>query len=177
MIRGRFYRISLVFALLGGVPSATHAQGAAKRPTCDAPEYGQFRFWVGDWNVTGLKGEQLGTNRVTLEENGCLIHEHWVGTGGSTGQSFNFYDRSDGKWHQIWVSNDGETLLMIGKLSGNELMYTMERITGKGVMVNHRLSFTRNADGSVHQFWQISTDHGKTWRVAFDGLYRKKGAL
>ncbi|MEP6572859.1 MAG: hypothetical protein ABJD11_09185 [Gemmatimonadota bacterium] len=145
-------------------------------PRCDTPEYAQFRFWVGDWTVTGAGGKTVGTNRVTLEEEGCLIHEHWEGAGGSTGQSFNFYDRSDGKWHQVWVSNDGETLFLTGSVVGNELVYTMERPAPEGKIVNHRLTFTLNADGSVHQLWQTSTDHGASWEVAFDGLYRKQSA-
>ena len=148
---------------------------AMNAPRCDTPEYAQFRYWVGDWTVTGVGGKTVGTNRVTLEEDGCLIHEHWDGVGGSTGQSFNFYDRSDGKWHQVWVSNDGGTLFLTGNVVGNELVYTMERPAPGGKSVSHRLTFTLNADGSVRQFWQTSTDHGASWQVAFDGLYRKQG--
>ena len=36
------------------------------------------------------------------------------------------------------------------------------------------LSFTKNTDGTVRQFWRSSNDGGATWTVAFDGLYRKR---
>src|SRR5205085_11883872 len=68
------------------------AQSPPARPKCDAPEYRQFDFWVGDWDVTA-GGQRAGTNLVTLEEGGCLIHEHWAGAKGGTGQRLNFYDR------------------------------------------------------------------------------------
>jgi hypothetical protein len=45
--------------------------------------------------------------------------------------------------------------------------------------VSHLLAFTRmngNPD-RVHQLWKTSTDGGKTWAVAFDGIYvRRKGS-
>ena len=35
-----------------------------------------------------------------------------------------------------------------------------------------RITWTPNADGSVRQHWETSTDDGKTWKTSFDGLYR-----
>ena len=37
-----------------------------------------------------------------------------------------------------------------------------------------RITWTSNPDGTVRQHWEQSTDGGKTWTTAFDGLYRKK---
>jgi hypothetical protein len=37
-----------------------------------------------------------------------------------------------------------------------------------------KLTFTPNADGTVRQFWEQSTNDGKTRTVAFDGLYVRK---
>jgi len=31
-------------------------------------------------------------------------------------------------------------------------------------------------DGTVRQLWEQSVDGGKTWSVAFDGLYTRKAA-
>src|SRR6266536_968019 len=85
----------------------------AAQPKCDSAEYRQFDFWLGDWDVT-TQGQRAGANLVTLEEGGCLIHEHWAGAKGGTGQSLNFYNREDGRWHQVWVSNSGEVLNLTG---------------------------------------------------------------
>ncbi len=145
---------------------------AQAAPKCDTPDHRAFDFWVGDWDVTE-KGKPAGTNRVTLEESGCVIHEHWIGTSGSTGQSFNFFDRQIGRWRQVWIDNGGNPL----DLSGG---YQDRRMTLAGVTaaptgpIRQKITFTNNPDATVRQLWESSTDDGRTWSVAFDGLYRKK---
>jgi hypothetical protein len=145
----------------------------AARPKCDVPEYRQFDFWVGDWDVTA--GDQrAGTNLVTVEEGGCLIHEHWAGAKGGTGQSLNFYNREDGRWHQVWVSNSGEVLNLTGGYADGTLTFRGESKQADGTRLQHRLSFHANPDRSVRQFWEVSSDGGATWTSSFDGLYRKR---
>jgi hypothetical protein len=164
----------LVALLLAGSGVATpRVHGQTAPPRCDATEFRQFDFWVGDWNVTS-SGQPVGTNRVTLEEDGCVVHEHWTGAQGGTGQSFNYYDRIDGQWHQMWVSNSGNVLDLAGTLADDTLTFRGQRRQRDGSTLQHRLSFHANPDGSVRQLWQTSTDGGATWSVAFDGLYRKK---
>ena len=142
-------------------------------PRCDDPKYRQLDFWVGDWNVTG-GGKQAGTNLVTQEESGCLVHEHWTGAGGGTGQSFNFYDRDDGAWHQVWVSSNGNVLNLTGHYADGTLTYVGENRKPDGSTLRHRLSFHANPDGTVRQFWETSSDGGSTWATSFDGLYAKR---
>src|SRR5207248_4997217 len=49
---------------------------ASMKP-CATPEYRQSDFWVGNWEVRSPEGEVVGTNDVTLEQEGCLVVEHW----------------------------------------------------------------------------------------------------
>jgi hypothetical protein len=35
------------------------------------------------------------------------------------------------------------------------------------------MSYSRNADGSVRQFGEVSPDGGATWTTSFDFTYRK----
>lgn len=92
-----------------------HARTATTpRPDCTSAPFRQFDFWVGDWVVTSRRGDTVGTNRVTLEEDGCIVHEHWKGSKGGTGQSFNYFDRQDARWHQIWIDNAGSVLNLAG---------------------------------------------------------------
>jgi hypothetical protein len=141
-------------------------------PRCDDPKYRQLDFWVGDWNVTS-SGKRAGTNLVTQEESGCLVHEHWTGAGGGTGQSFNFYDRSDGLWHQVWVSSSGMTLFLSGQYADGKLVYSGIAPGPQGAPQQQRLAFFRNADGTVRQLWESRSD-GKQWQSVFDGLYVRK---
>ena len=46
------------------------------------------------------------------------------------------------------------------------------RKTDSGVDVQ-RITWSKNADATVRQVWESSTDGGKTWTVAFDGKYVK----
>jgi hypothetical protein len=156
-------------------PAAAQTQPPApvKQPDCSAAEYRQLDFWVGEWNVT-MGGRQAGTSRITAEESGCVIHEHWTGGQGGTGQSFNFYNRQTGKWRQVWVASNGSSLDFSGTLVDGSLAYTGETTTPAGGRVLHKLTFTPNADGTVRQFWETSADEGATWKVAFDGRYARK---
>lgn len=168
-------RILFSLLVLGALQpgSVAMAQGAAQS-NCTVPEARQFDFWVGSWNVT-VAGKQAGTNDVTLEENGCVLHEHWTGTqGSSTGQSFNFFDRTISQWHQFWVDNGGNYLHLTGTYSDGKLALTGTAPGPDGKPADQRLTFFKNADGSVRQFWEMSSDHGATWQVAFDGLYRRR---
>lgn len=160
-------------SLLALILLATALTAQGTRPKCDSAEFRQFDFWVGNWNVT-IGDHQAGTNLVTLEEDGCVVHEHWTGSKGGTGQSFNFYDRRDRKWHQIWVANDGSSLFLTGGLTGNTLTLEGDTPQPDGSTVRNRISFRNNPDHTVRQLWETSSDNGSTWTPAFDGLYRKR---
>ena len=45
--------------------------------------------------------------------------------------------------------------------------------SGKDRELEARLKLEPNADGTVRQLWETSSDDGKTWAASFDGLYRK----
>lgn len=61
----------------------------------------EFAFWVGDWNALGANGTQVGTNRIELQEKGCLIVEHWTNASGHTGQGINYIDPVDRTWRKL----------------------------------------------------------------------------
>lgn len=171
-MRQGFLAGAVGLALLVGYSSG-EAQSGPVKVGCTEADSRQFDFWVGDWNVT-VQGTQAGTNEITLEENGCVIHEHWVGARGGTGQSFNFYDRGIGKWHQFWVDNQGNYLHLTGDYADNRLVLSGTAPGPDGKPQQQRLTFFRNGDGTVRQLWESSADQGQSWQVSFDGLYRKK---
>ena len=141
-------------------------------PTCDAPEHRQFDFWLGEWDVTGPKGQAAGRNAITSGLNGCVVHERWTGAGGMRGESFNTWDRTRKRWHQTWVSSTGNLLVLEGGIVNGAMQMTGETTSPKGPVLN-RITWTPAQDGSVRQFWETSVDGGQTWQAAFDGRYRR----
>jgi hypothetical protein len=136
--------------------------------TCDLPEHRQFDFWVGQWVVTNAAGQPAGESMVSGILGGCAVFEEW--SGGTVGKSLNFYDRADGRWHQTWIGSDGQALYLGGGLDADGRMVLEQ----KGDERHDRITWTRNADGTVGQLWELSTDGGTTWSVLFDGTYRRK---
>ena len=147
--------------------------GVPPRP-CDAPQYRQFDFWIGDWDVTA-DGQPAGTNSVHSIHGGCAIQENWQGTGpgGISGTSFNIYDSSTGRWHQTWVDASGLLLQLDGGWMNGSMVLSGSRSTLTAGQVIDRITFTPNEDGSVRQLWEASRDDGATWTTVFDGLYVK----
>jgi hypothetical protein len=156
----------------GFFSGAAQVQAAPKY--CATPEYRQFDFWLGDWNVTNPAGKLAGTNNVTLIEDGCVLQEHWQSAGGSAGTSFNLYNAATKQWHQTWVDNSGGLLLLDGGLSNGAMVLTQNRRLPDGSAALERITWTPLASDRVRQLWDRSMDGGKHWRVIFDGIYTRK---
>lgn len=163
-----------MFVLLGLLSTTLLAQ---QQPApCSEPEYRQFDFWIGEWEVFNPAGEKVGENRIERVLNGCALHENWRSAKSAfTGNSYNTYDESRKLWHQTWVDNSGQLLLLQGGLdkAGRMVLQGERAARGGEGKVMDRITWTPNADGSVRQFWEASKDGGRSWDVVFDGLYRK----
>jgi len=173
----------LAAAGLVGATTQGAAQAAANAPppaaraaACTSPEFRQFDFWVGEWEVTKRDGQIAGVNHITPILRGCVLHEDWRGAQGGTGQSFNIYDAATGKWRQTWVADDGVVLLLEGGLVDEEMVLTGRRPSRQrpGTTILDRVTWTPLAGGDVRQLWEISEDDGATWRTVFDGRYAKR---
>ena len=151
------------------LPIGAGAQGPPPQD-CSAAEYRQFDFWIGEWAVTNA-GTPAGTNRIEAAMKGCAIVEQWTSARGGRGTSLNFYDRATKQWSQAWIDESGNALHLRGGLvDGRMVLSSAPRETGKGLDVQ-RITWSKNADGTVRQLWESSLDGGRTWSVAFDGSY------
>ena len=165
----RFRRLALT-TMVFLMPLLPAAQ-SIKPASCDSPEHRQFDFWIGNWEVTTPDGKPPGRNSITRELNGCVLHEHWSGAGGMNGASFNIWDRVKKQWHQTWVSDNGNLLLLDGSFQSGAMQ--LSGVSGPpNQPVTNRITWSPAADGSVRQHWEVSNDGGKTWKTAFDGQYR-----
>src|SRR4051812_20302862 len=146
---------------------------ASMKP-CTAPEYRQFDFWVGDWEVHSPGGPVVGTNDVTHEQEGCLVVEHWKSSEGvQTGSSFNYYDIRDKKWHQLYIDNSGNAgafPAMAGTLQDGKMVLLTDDKAG----TFSRWTWYVVKPGAVRQMGEQTTDGGKHWNTTWDSTYVKK---
>ncbi|OEK01375.1 hypothetical protein BFP97_07525 [Roseivirga sp. 4D4] len=143
-------------------------------PCLGSANYRHFDFWIGEWDVL-VNGRKVGDNSITMAKGGCAIHENYTTAGNYAGQSINFFDPIDKKWHQHWVGSGGDVYNYLETKRESGLLQFQSKFMGPtGNISLSRLTFTLNDDGTVRQLFEGSTDEGKTWTPSFDGLYRKK---
>lgn len=135
-----------------------------RSPACQAPEYAQFDFWKGNWKVRVQSGNLAGTNLVHRVA-GCGVQENWRDTGSGGGVSLNMYDPRSERWTQVWVDSSGGSLVMMGKLVGDEMVLD-QVING----TDDRVTWTPLEDGRVRQHW-VRGPVGGTLTEVFDGYY------
>ncbi|MGB5591645.1 MAG: hypothetical protein WBN31_11925 [Gammaproteobacteria bacterium] len=140
------------------------------------PVFRQFDFWVGAWEVKGSDGTFYGNNRISSEEQGCVLVERWSSATGSTGMSINYYDANTREWVQIW-NGLGIQIQYRGGLQGESMVLTggIHYLTS-GDQRDFRGTWTPMDDGVVRQFFEESTDGGETWNTWFDGYYHPLAA-
>lgn len=156
----------LTIALLATASAAALAQPPK---ACTGPEHRQFDFWIGEWGVTHPAGRNAGDNTIYPILGGCAISENWHGSAGGRGYSYSAYDRDRQVWHQTWVDEQGNLLLLEGQFTAGQMV--LSGTQGKQL---HRVTWEARKDGTVRQHWEASEDEGRNWKTQFDGLYRKK---
>ena len=128
-----------------------------------------FDFWLGEWDVYDPDGKHVGRNSITAPYPTGALAEHWRGDGGVEGHSLNSWDPERGCWHQTWIDSTGGMLLLDGGVQDGAMV-----LAGVTADAQQRITWTSD-DGGVRQLWETSTDDGSTWKVAFDGRYRRSG--
>ncbi|HWC97611.1 MAG TPA: hypothetical protein VG456_12690 [Candidatus Sulfopaludibacter sp.] len=139
------------------------------KPCLSNPEYQQFDFWLGEWDVQ-VAGQTVARSRIEKVSEGCIVQENWMPFIGNEGKSWNYYEAATGKWEQLWISTGGITRYW-GKLEGPRMVFQGTQAQVNGPTLQHRLSFTPLEGGRVRQLSEQSQDEGKTWTVGFDGIY------
>ncbi len=143
-------------------------------PCLSRPENRQLDFWVGQWDVY-FNDRKVGESSITLAQGGCAIHESYTTSGNFSGQSINFYNPHDKKWHQYWVSSTGGVITFDESDQGEGMLqFTGTATAPNGKVSLNRMTFSRNGDGTVRQLIENSNDNGKIWSTGFDGLYKPR---
>ncbi len=165
MIKFGFALLAMALCIL-----PAHAQDAPP-PDCSGSEYRAFDFWLGAWDAYITGTETLaGRSTIAAADKGCVITEHWRSQRADySGRSLNIYDRGSGRWEQFWVDSQGVLVHFIGGRIENGMQLTAAPRAAGGQ--SSRMTFTRNADGSVRQFGEVSSD-GAAWTAEYDFTYR-----
>jgi tetratricopeptide repeat protein len=144
-------------------------------PCSARPEYRQFDFWIGEWNVVSTQGEQpAGTSSIQQILDSCVILENWSGAGGGSGKSFNIFDAAQNHWEQIWVDAFGSLTKFVGGIQIGVMDYRAESVGSDGKKTLRRLRFAKLDADRVRQWSVMSTDDGKTWTPEYDLTYIRK---
>ena len=140
---------------------------------CCEGEYRNFDFWSGNWQVTS-NDQVAGTNNIYFIQDSCILLENWIGAGGTTGTSMNYYDKTDKSWNQLWIDNQGNKLMLKGQFNGESMVLISQPIINdtKSIVI-HKITWTPLENGDVRQLWESSQDGGNNWQVLFDGKYTK----
>ena len=138
------------------------------------PEYRQFDFWIGDWEVHNGQGQKVGENRVSKLNAGCVLLGQWTGGPNSSGTSLNYYDHSRGTYVQRWITSDGGMIPAEGGVSEGAMRLNGVRLLRNGSQQLYRGTWTPLQDGRVRQLLELSSDEGKTWTVWFDIYHSRK---
>jgi hypothetical protein len=164
-----------IVVLLAGIEnqarSSVPAAAAPKPASCATPEYRQFDFWVGDWDGFEIDSlTKVARIRVDRILNDCVLREEYEGADGHKGQSFSIYDVSRKVWHQSWVTNRGELLVIEGGMQAGDMVLSgVDQIAGKEREVR---GTWKPVNGGVRETALRSTDGGKTWAPWFDLMFR-----
>lgn len=154
---------------------------AQQRPpaACTGLEHRQFDYWVGHWNVYRTGETTLrARSRIEKLHDGCVIREEWMPLQGGGGSSLNQYDAVEQRWHQAWMDSTNARVLFEGGLVEGNMVLTgfWKNVQGVGKHGLVRMTYSRNSDGSVRQFGELSTDHGLAWAPFFDFTYRRRAS-
>jgi len=147
----------------------------ASRPCTTTPEFRQFDFWVGEWDVVANASNQpAGKSSVQLMLGECVIFENWTGALGVSGKSFNIYNTAEKQWRQTWVDDRGTFTEYAGEFKDDRLEYLAESAGANGQKQKLRMTFFKQGPDRVRQFGEVSTDEGKTWSTQYDLIYNRR---
>ena len=162
----------LILLLLVLPFSYMSAQDIKPCPCC-TPEHRQFDFWLGEWAVYDTIGNRAGENILISMQDSCLIQENWKGAKGGTGTSYNYYDKTENTWNQLWIDNAGSVLKLTGNMKGNVMVLVSDPVKTDSTSYINRITWEPFEDGSVVQTWDAIDESGRLLKRLFKGIYFK----
>jgi tetratricopeptide (TPR) repeat protein len=140
-------------------------------PCISAPEFRQFDYWLGEWDVE-IGGQKLAKSSVQIILDDCVIFENYTDSRGYAGKSFSLYDAANKKWEQRYVDTTGAFHTWTGGLDNGVMSFRWDyELNGQKSF--NRMTYTKEGPDHVRQVLESSTD-GKAWAKTYDGLYIRR---
>ena len=154
-------------------PAATPSPTPAPSASCLAPQYRQFDFWLGEWDLVGGDGKKTAENSVVSILGGCAIQENGSSSEGLHRMGVSAYDPATRHWHQTMLDDGGAMLHLEGEFADGKMVLVGLRpsVKEKGVTLTHRIAWSALPERRVRKLWEYSSNSGRTWRLVFDGTY------
>lgn len=141
---------------------------------CCTPKHQQFDFWIGDWEVSDTSGNIVGKNNIVQLQNNCALQENWSSTA-MTGTSYNYYNQKDSSWNQVWIDNQGGSLILKGGIINGAMVMKSDLIAGTKVdFYYNQITWTQLGNGTVSQQWDIFDSQNNLLTTLFLGIYKRK---
>ncbi len=160
--------------LIGLLVTSTQADEVAPSASCSSPEFAQFDFWIGQWDLTWADSSR-GTSTITKEYGGCVIIEKFDGSPSMPfkGMSVSTFNTKIEKWQQTWVDNSGGYLEFAGEFSHGKMILSRETIVD-GERLWQRMVWYNISENSLDWSWEKSSDGGRNWEIAWQIHYTRR---
>lgn len=145
----------------------------------DAPEFREFDFWLGEWELSwhdSVGRTVHGSNIIRKMLDNFVVHESFSDpTNKLFGQSWSVYNPQRKLWHQTWVDNQGSYMDFTGGMTDGNMILGRSFVGPKGRTVHQRMVFFDITPNSLSWRWESSLDAGKTWKELWLIRYKRKG--
>ena len=133
----------------------------------------QLDLWIGEWELLNEDRQVLGVSSVTKETGGYMITEKWQPVGRVGGTSVTYFDASDQKWKQTFVSGQGPITRYEGTFEEGQLSLIGDTVFPNGAKTTSRAQMTFVSRNEVRFLMESSRDNGASWYPKFSGTYRR----
>jgi len=154
-------------------PTTIAAARKNAHPCLAAPEYRQFDYWLGEWNVEA-NGQRIATSSISAVLDDCVISEDYHDFRGYYGRSFSIWDGTTKRWEQRYVDTTGAFHEWKGGLQNGLMQFLWRHNDHVGHPQLDRMTYIKDGPDKVRQLLENSTDDGKTWSITYDGMYIRR---
>ncbi|MCB9848901.1 MAG: DUF1579 family protein [Phycisphaeraceae bacterium] len=139
-----------------------------------APEWAQFDFWLGEWDLAWQGG--AGTNTIDTAIGGWAVRENFASEKTNfSGGSLSVYDRANRVWRQVWMDSQGAYLSFVGSWDGDQMVLTLDnpQDTAKPDR-DSRMRWHDIEDDRFTWTYEGSDDDGATWSTLWEIEYTRR---